>query len=421
METTKRTNSAGIALLCTLLTAPSARAVTFYESEAINLYTQGYFTAHEVNAGNRTRLQDGASRVGVGLNTFPYNAWTAGFYLEWGLRLISSYRPLVFQPSASGPTTSLYLRQGNGFAEHETWGKFTLGKQWGVYYDITQITDAFNVSGALASGTFTLGTDGGFTGTGRADSALSWRKHWHWLNGTVQLGLQYATPSAQLEVATGDLIGDDRLIAFPSDSSENGTNHGVSLTYKGDLGDGLFLGATFNRAELTIRSDEALLYDLSNPDNLVPIGNPFAYSASDTDDALAFGISYGKGPFEKGLYAAAVFQRVDSDARTPVVSETGKDIFFNARGSESFASYTWGRGDCYSAYLGHNYLRSGDRVYEEIPIVKKEFRLLQYYLGLQYRWNKNFRFYLEAAFDYSNRVAREEVDNFAALGVRIDI
>jgi predicted porin len=51
----------------------------------------------------------------------------------------------------------------------------TGGKNWSTYYRVSGYTDRFQGAGADASGTFNAGTDGGPTGTGRADRVLQTR------------------------------------------------------------------------------------------------------------------------------------------------------------------------------------------------------------------------------------------------------
>ena len=51
----------------------------------------------------------------------------------------------------------------------------TVGKNWSTYYRVTSFTDRFQGTGASASGTFNAGTDGGNTGTGRADDVFQAR------------------------------------------------------------------------------------------------------------------------------------------------------------------------------------------------------------------------------------------------------
>ncbi|HEY6080455.1 MAG TPA: hypothetical protein VIW29_16690, partial [Polyangiaceae bacterium] len=62
----------------------------------------------------------------------------------------------------------------------------TLGKQWGVYYDVSGWNDIWAVFGAKGSSTFNAGTDGGQTGEGRANDALIYRV----ALGPLKLGVQ---------------------------------------------------------------------------------------------------------------------------------------------------------------------------------------------------------------------------------------
>lgn len=48
----------------------------------------------------------------------------------------------------------------------------SFGKTWSSYYKISNFTDRFDSAGSSAVGTFNANTDGGATGTGRADSVL---------------------------------------------------------------------------------------------------------------------------------------------------------------------------------------------------------------------------------------------------------
>jgi predicted porin len=66
------------------------------------------------------------------------------------------------------------------------YGTLTLGKQWGVYYDVSEWTDRYAVFGAHGSSTYNAGTDGGQTGEGRANDAVIYRV----ALGPVRLGAQ---------------------------------------------------------------------------------------------------------------------------------------------------------------------------------------------------------------------------------------
>ena len=404
--------------------AANSSAVPIYQSNEVTLYMEGYFTAHMVNTFGDTQMQDGASRIRFGLNVPAYDQWDTGFNLEWGVRAINSARNLVIQgdqQAAPGEERqSLYLRQGHAFAKHPTWGDFSAGKQWGVYYEVTYITDWYNVSGGLASGTYGLNTDGGVAGTGRADSALAWRKTWETSAGEFKIGLQYAAHVADLEISVDDFAGPNTILECPTGDCEYGTSHGIAAVYRADIGDGLFLGAAYNRVKLDIASQDGLVYDTSTGERQL-IRDDVAFNASSNDWTTAVGMYYGQEAYAKGFYGAVVFQRSQNNQLAPAGSVVGITNFFDAKGSESFLSYTWGRDNCYSFYGGHNYLQSDDPEFDAALVRADKYRLEQYYLGFQYRWNERVRIYFENAFDGSNVVAAPEFDSFNAIGIRIDI
>ncbi|AOS98095.1 hypothetical protein AUP74_02700 [Microbulbifer aggregans] len=409
----------------TLAGAGAVQAVPIYESPEVTLYMEGYFSAHQVNTLGDTAMQDGASRVRIGLNIPAYDIWDVGFNLEWGVRAISSAQDLIIsgdqQSEFSERNDSLFLRQGHAFAKHDCWGDFAAGKQWGVYYDVAQITDWYNVGGGLASGAFALGTDGGVTGTGRADSALTWRQQWEIYGGEFQLGLQYAAHVSSLNISVDDVVAPDTRLECPAEDCEFGIGHGISLSYNLDFGDGLFFGAAYNRVKLDLSTDRGLVFDTSGPDEEIIIDDRFPINASSNAWATTMGLAYGKGAYQKGFYGAVVGQRSQNNELAPAGSVEGITNFFDARGSESFFSYTWGMKNCYSVYLGHNVLKSDDAVFEAALIEDDQFRLAVYYVGFQYLWNERIRVYWENAIDDSNVVARPIVDDYIAVGIRVDI
>ncbi|NRB38690.1 MAG: hypothetical protein HRU20_09530, partial [Pseudomonadales bacterium] len=61
-----------------------------------------------------------------------------------------------------------------------------LGKNWSVYHFIASMTDRFITVGGKATGIYNASTDGGATGSGRADNALQIRSS----RGNLQWGLQ---------------------------------------------------------------------------------------------------------------------------------------------------------------------------------------------------------------------------------------
>lgn len=420
-----RTNLYRGLLGLTALAAGTAQALPVYESKEVALYIQGYFTTHQLNIDGSTSLVDGASRLGFNLDVPAYKDWNVGFNIEWGLLAVSPSQQVQIsgdqQAEAGEVGDPLYVRQGHAYAKHDFWGDFAAGKQWAVYYDVAGITDWYNVSGGLASGAFALGSDGGITGTGRADAALTWRKRWEGLGGEFQIGLQYAAHTSDFDISVEDARGPDTLLVCPPGDCEYGISRGASLTYELDIGDGFFIGTAYNRVNLDLFTEDGLLFDISDPNNPVLIRDDELIAASSNDFAFIGGIAYGEGPFERGLYAAYNWQRSHNNELAPPSTTMGATNFFNAIGSESFVSYTWGTLNCYSIYGGHNLLKShDDDIFEEALTTGKGYRLGKYFLGFNYRWNERVRLYFEGAEDDSNEVAKSD-NGFLAVGIRVDI
>ena len=124
-------------------------------------------------------IQDNASRVGINFSTFgPIKVIGTA---EWGVNLVRS--ETTFN---AGATTD----QGFGVITQETqpvfaarlgflgvdfgrFGRLSFGKQNSTHYDITgYTTDRFNVFGGQSTATYVAGTDGGQSGTGRADQTI---------------------------------------------------------------------------------------------------------------------------------------------------------------------------------------------------------------------------------------------------------
>jgi len=138
-------------------------------------------------------VQDNGSRLAFEFSTGDNVRFFAKG--EWSVNLTGARTTLNPGESTSGGFVTLESKRGEvlgarlgyvGFDFGDK-GTLTLGKQWSVHYDIAGYTDAFNTFGAEASATFNAGTDGGLTGTGRADGALTYRNTFF---DIVDIGLQ---------------------------------------------------------------------------------------------------------------------------------------------------------------------------------------------------------------------------------------
>ena len=125
------------------------------------------------------QVQDDATRMGINFTTFgSIKVFGTG---EWGVNLVRS--ETTFN---AGATTA----QGFGVITQDTqpvftarlgflgvdfgpFGRLSFGKQNSTHYDITSYTtDRFNVFGGQSTTTYVAGTDGGQSGTGRADQTI---------------------------------------------------------------------------------------------------------------------------------------------------------------------------------------------------------------------------------------------------------
>ena len=133
-------------------------------------------------SNDQAQVQDDASRVGVKFATLgPIKIFAQ---TEWGLALVQSSTEFNVGASPDGGFGTLTTVANPVFAarlglvgvDMGEWGSLSFGKQNSVYYDITSYTtDRFNVFGGQASATYVAGTDGGVTGTGRADQVVQYR------------------------------------------------------------------------------------------------------------------------------------------------------------------------------------------------------------------------------------------------------
>ncbi len=151
------------------------------------------FGVQAVGRDGEAELQDAASRIRFG---YEYGESVRLFAAaEWAVNFAGSRTELNAGESTSSGFVLLDSVSSQSFSNRLGYigldfgeaGRLTLGKQWAVHYDITSFTDAFNVFGADASATFNAGTDGGVTGTGRADSAVIYRNRFF---DRLDIGLQ---------------------------------------------------------------------------------------------------------------------------------------------------------------------------------------------------------------------------------------
>lgn len=121
---------------------------------------------------DKDEFQDGGSRIGaeahwqLGQDYFLFGRYEAGFNLLSNLEFASE------PGEETGEIRdSLFNRLGY-IGMVAPFGYLAAGKNWSTYYAVAGLTDRFSGTGGSASGTFNANSDGGATGTGRADDVL---------------------------------------------------------------------------------------------------------------------------------------------------------------------------------------------------------------------------------------------------------
>jgi len=121
-------------------------------------------------------LGDGGTRVGTdGAWQFIPEYWLLGRF-EVGFKIFDHLDQII-DPGSQGNGTivdDIFLRLAYVGVEFPK-AFLTYGKNWSTYYQVASFTDRFQGTGGDASGTFNAGTDGGSSGTGRADQVWQTR------------------------------------------------------------------------------------------------------------------------------------------------------------------------------------------------------------------------------------------------------
>ncbi|HYI97275.1 MAG TPA: DUF3011 domain-containing protein [Bryobacteraceae bacterium] len=179
----------------------------------------GQLRTHVAAFRDDLEVQDNATRVGINFATRGKIKMFAG--TEWGVNLVQS--ETQFNLSAGGPgefgtvsttTSDVFLaRLGFVGVDFGPVGKVAIGKQYAVQYDIASYTtDRFNVFGGQGTHAYVAGTDGGETGTGRADRIVNYRNT---LLKVVEVGVQGQFRGAGNDTTTDGVGGSLQFTILP--------------------------------------------------------------------------------------------------------------------------------------------------------------------------------------------------------------
>jgi outer membrane protein N len=267
-----------------------------------------------INSDGQTGIDNNGSRVGLNFLADITETIEAVGRAEFGLNLVDNDQELDFSPgdpnfAVGEGAETISTRLGYVGARGEL-GEFTWGKRWSVYYDYcAEWTDRFLAVGGDASGTYNAGTDGGISGTGRAEAAFQYRSP---DLGPFSAGVQWQNRSR-------------------TDEDEDfADTWGAALDV--ELGAGLKLGVAFNDVRDGVDDPE-----LNEP--------------KEGDQSFIVGAQWTMGDW----YVAANYNRSDEH-------ETDDEgTFFDAQGAELYASLALDAR--HTVYAGFNWLEPDDSDY----------------------------------------------------------
>jgi predicted porin len=359
------------------------------DSLRLSFKPYGSFRGHFAFYNDGVEFQENGSRIGF---EFSVSKKTARFFVASELQMNMFKSNTTFNASTNLSGGFLVLNQSQtqqvfgtrlGYlgVDLNKFGTISVGKQWSVYYDITGYTDKFNVFGGQASATYVANTDGGGTGTGRADQALIYRNKF----GPLLIGAQI-----QARTATNNEFID-----------------GYGFSAQLNLSKQLKVGAAFNEAfiEDTVINQHQVLGLTGQPTYL-------SVGASYNSDKLSLAMVYAhetNGDLTQGYI---------NDSIQGVLTPT---VVFNADGFELYGKYDFGKID---ALVGYN---NYDPHVQDITTptgqkpVSPDFKRHYIILGLEYHPIKGAYFYAEQRISTGKTPLGTDEFDVLTLGIWIDV
>jgi len=349
--------------------APELPAIKSYD---YNIY--GNYRLRLRGGEGGLKLSDGGSRFGADGSYQLFKKLKVFGRVEVGFNLLSEL-DFLFDQKNSAPEG----KQGNSFFKRllyvgfETPGYFlTFGKNWSTYYKVAGFTDRFAGTGGSASGTYNAGTDGGATGTGRADAVIQTRLHFGRL--PERLGIKPFNLNVQVQR--------DQPIPLV-DGAHYGTSVGLSAVQQ--VRPDLALGVAYNIAKIN------------------DLDNPRIREAGLDGDAQA--LLVGVRQFADKWYMGSVVSRLLNQ------DVTDQGIYFDGWGWETYTQFQLREKIWFTA--GWNYLRpDSDRS-------SGDYRVKYGVIGLRYSQD-GFQNMIYANFrlDDGRLTDGTTLDNVFTIGVR---
>ncbi|MFZ4589791.1 MAG: porin [Ignavibacteria bacterium] len=327
-----------------------------------------------IESNNNIGITDAGSRLGVKVNQNLNNEITLFGGIELSMFITSGgdFRVSPDNSSNTGyinivnvPNSGVFgLRKGYVGADFKKYGRVSIGKQYGAYYEVAGITDISENNSGYASYVYSPdGSDGGSTGTGRASNSLLYKNTLYNFDVAV---------SGQFKLSEKEF-------------SKVFNSFGASLIYKFPLN--INAGIAYN--EVFLSSDlESHLRGLKSNPLYSSIGINY------TTEKLFFGVNYA-------------YQ--ESGDLEQVKDST---VMYSGYGIEIAAM--WKPFNRWIILGGVNYKQP----HNVDELINKEFKRLVYFYGLQFLPFDNLSFYLEGAYDRSVTSTGDGIPSNISSGVK---
>jgi predicted porin len=369
-----------LAIATCLLASPSVTAVEVFKNDKTSLAISGFVKGVYYKNDDNDEIDEALSVWGFNVKQNLDHGWVAGITTQWGLNFDKNTNFTVggkSQAPAGSSDEAVFTRLGFVHLSHEKWGTIGIGKQWGAYYDVTAGSDIINYWGGHASGAYNLNSDGGVSGTGRADQAVTWRN----TIGNFKIALQV---QAQDEIVTIDVPDDHPFAGFNGDQVATvGNGFGASAIYNFN---NFTFGLGHNVSDIEIHPD---------------------FGGTTEDDTITgFSIGYGTNG-QPGLYAFLLLVTAENHE----LDTNGQ--YMDTEGSELIVKYTLDNG--LSIFGGFNHLEP-----DSTPSAG-EYELHYNFFGVEYQlFSDKAKLFIETRLeDSTSNEGVNNDDNQFALGLTV--